>query len=248
MYLPAPSPPIERVSSSSNLVPTLSCPTSPTTRQFHSLSRHHDKPVDPKRPNKDGKKTPQPTNAKTWSKCDHKNWQHPKRNKEYRKNKRENKVQAAILRRTIKPNPLPIPKTVQKKKTNQTPDNRSTQKTSTYNITHLLLLCPPFCLPTVFPDPNPSTGSPVPVFLRGPIFLCLLSSRTTSKNARSTLTQFLALASTNSHPSSLANEWPSCVLTSLSVTRSLLFPTSMIGTFAAGDAGGCAEYMLPAPP
>jgi hypothetical protein len=53
--------------------------------------------------------------------------------------------------------------------------------------------------------------------------------------------QFFADASTNSQPNSLAKAWPSCVDTSLSVTRSLLFPTSMMGTELAGTTGGADE-------
>jgi len=119
-----------------------------------------------------------------------------------------------------------------------------------YSITQLLFFCPFVCFRVLSPLPLPpgpipkSPGSPVPVFLLGPfappIFLCFLRSLTTSKKARSTLTQFFALASTNSHPSSRASEWPSCVLTSRSVTLSLLFPTSMMGTFPA--AGGAPPY------
>lgn len=53
--------------------------------------------------------------------------------------------------------------------------------------------------------------------------------------------QFFADASTNSHPNSLARAWPSCVETSRSVTRSLLFPTSIIGTGAEGDVADSGE-------
>lgn len=48
--------------------------------------------------------------------------------------------------------------------------------------------------------------------------------------------QFLAEASTNSHPNSRASACPSCVETSRSVTLSLLFPTSIMGTGADGAA------------
>lgn len=46
--------------------------------------------------------------------------------------------------------------------------------------------------------------------------------------------QFFADASTNSQPNSRARACPSWVETSLSVTRSLLLPTSIIGTGAVG--------------
>lgn len=54
--------------------------------------------------------------------------------------------------------------------------------------------------------------------------------RTTVKYAFSTLTQVLALDSTNLQPNRFANACPSSRETSRSLTLSHLFPTSMIGT------------------
>lgn len=70
---------------------------------------------------------------------------------------------------------------------------------------------------------------------------CRLIILTTSKKAFSTLMQFFADASTNSHPSSRARAWPSCVDTSRSVTRSLLLPTSIMGTLMGPPAAEIGE-------
>lgn len=105
----------------------------------------------------------------------------------------------------------------------------------------LLLLCPPL------PRCPPSAGrvrssllwpvrarrwSLMSVGPRPPPWLrCRRSCLTTSKNAFSTLTQFLAEASTKSQPRSFARACPSCVDTSRSVTRSHLLPTSITGAW-----------------
>jgi hypothetical protein len=59
--------------------------------------------------------------------------------------------------------------------------------------------------------------------------------------------QFFADASTNSQPNSRAKACPSCVETSRSVTLSLLFPTSIMGTGAEGAADDKKVKMLMIP-